>query len=110
MKQVLCFNIQPTGINEQDWLLIIKVFKKHPLINKVVLYGSRAKGNYKPYSDIDIIIFGSMSLMQLQEIENQLYDLNLPYTFDVSQHHTIKNNDLLEHIHRVGIIIYEKEL
>lgn len=109
MKQVLSFNIQPTGISEQDWLSIIKVFKSQPLIEKVVLYGSRTKGNYKPYSDIDITIFGLLNLMQLQEIENQLYDLNLPYTFDASQHHTIKNNDLLEHIQRVGIIVYEKK-
>ena len=35
------------------------VFKKYSIIEKVILYGSRAKGNFKPASDIDLTIITS---------------------------------------------------
>ncbi|MHC5353971.1 nucleotidyltransferase domain-containing protein [Myroides sp. LJL115] len=97
-----------TGIKTQDWELIIKIFDTSPSVEKVVLYGSRAKGNYKEYSDIDLTLIGKLNLMELQSIENQLYELNLPFIFDLSQYHVIKNVDLLDHIHRVGVVIFDR--
>ncbi len=104
----ISFNTESTGVSTKDWLNILSVFSKHLLVKKVILYGSRAKGNYKAYSDIDLTVEGAIDLMQLQVIENELYDLNLPYKIDISQYHVIKNTSLLDHIHRVGIIVYEK--
>jgi type I restriction enzyme S subunit len=75
----------------------------------VIIYGSRAKGNYSTYSDIDITLIGAViNLTSQNKIENELDDLLLPYKFDVSNFHKIENLDLIEHIKRVGKVIYTK--
>ena len=73
----------------------------------VVLYGSRAKGNFTPGSDIDLTIIESgLSLHDLLRIENQLDDLLLPYTIDLSLYRLLDHPGLVEHIRRVGIPFY----
>ena len=85
------------------------VFQKHDAIESVILYGSRAKGNYKVGSDIDLTIKGAiMPFIEFMQIEDQIDDLYLPYKVDLSQYNDLKNTDLIEHIDRVGVTIYEK--
>ena len=48
-----------SGLTESTTAQIRYVFSKHPEIDQVILYGSRAKGNYKPGSDIDLTLIGS---------------------------------------------------
>ena len=84
-----------------------EVFLKFPEIEKVIIYGSRAKGNSKPGSDIDFTLVGNnINTDMLLEISRQIDDLLLPYTVDLSIFHHIKNNDLIEHIDRVGQVFY----
>ncbi|MDN4165180.1 nucleotidyltransferase domain-containing protein [Cytophagales bacterium LB-30] len=86
------------------------VFEKYPQIECAILYGSRAKGNYRPNSDIDLTLKGEhLDLSLLIKIENELDDLLLPYKMDLSIHHQIKNQELIEHIDRVGRILYNKK-
>jgi len=88
---------------------INKIFAAEPAVIQVILYGSRAKGNYRNGSDIDLVIESEeMTLGQLFRIENELDDLLLPYRIDLSLLHTICDQDLLDHINRVGILFYEK--
>jgi predicted nucleotidyltransferase len=99
------------GLSELQYNQIVKVFVHHKEVDKVILYGSRAKGTQKPYSDIDITILGdNLNFSLLQKIEIELDDLLLPYKFDVSLYNSIENNDLAEHIKRVGKTIYKKEI
>ncbi len=85
------------------------VFSHYPRIDKALIYGSRAMGNYKPASDIDISLIGEdLSLDDISKIEWELDDLLLPYTFDLSIYYKITNPDLQEHIDRVGKIFYER--
>ncbi len=89
---------------------IAGIFANHADVDEVILYGSRAKGNYKPGSDIDLTIKGEgLDLEQLNKISNALDDLLLPYTFDLSIFHHITNSDLLNHIERVGKVFYRRE-
>jgi type I restriction enzyme S subunit len=98
------------GLKKIQYDQIVKLFSKYGEIDSVILYGSRAKGSHKPYSDIDITLVGpALNLGLLQKIEIELDDLMLPYKFDVSIFSTIDNKDLLEHIKRVGTIIYNKK-
>ncbi|MDF3820826.1 nucleotidyltransferase domain-containing protein [Leptospira sp. 96542] len=84
-------------------------FFKYPEIEKVVLYGSRAKGNFKPGSDIDLTMLGDTFTTQLQmDVYDILDDLYLPYKIDLSIFSKIKNPNLIEHIEHVGITFYEK--
>lgn len=99
------------GLSEIQYNQIVKVFANFKEVDKVILYGSRAKGTQKPYSDIDITILGNnINLSLLQKIEIELDDLLLPYKFDVSLFNSIDNNDLIQHINRVGKTIYTKEI
>ena len=86
------------------------IFTKHPQIKKVIIYGSRAKGNYKTGSDIDLSLMGeALTLSFVHSVELEIDDLLLPYTFDISIFDNISNPDLIEHINRVGLIFYTSQ-
>jgi predicted nucleotidyltransferase len=85
------------------------IFSRFPEVQSAVIYGSRAKDNYRNGSDIDLVLKGEkLNLSLLQKIENELDELYLPYKIDLSIYHQINNEDLLEHIERVGKVFYEK--
>jgi len=97
------------GIKEEALQKLNKVFASYPGIDKVILYGSRAKGNYKDGSDIDLVLIApQFTLTDLNKIENRIDDLLLPWKIDLALFHQIENPDLLEHIKRAGISFYEK--
>lgn len=96
------------GLNVATIEKIKAVLAMHPELTKALLYGSRAKGNYRTGSDIDLTLIGdALTHAKLGEIATQLDDLLLPYTFDISLFNQIDNPDLVGHIHRVGIVFYE---
>jgi len=74
-------------------------------VEQAVLYGSRAKGNYKEGSDIDLTVKGNLTYDDLVKMSVNLDNLNLPWEIDISLYSQIKNKDLLDHIDRVGIAI-----
>lgn len=98
------------GLPEEAIEKIRAIFGKYPEINSVILYGSRAKGNERPASDIDLCIDGDMlTLSQLLKIENELDDLLLPWKIDLSLKHQIDNQLLLKHINNDGILFYTQD-
>lgn len=98
------------GLTKEEIEQIKKVFSTYPQIEKVLIYGSRAKGNYKPSSDIDLTLIGkNIDLSLLTEIELDLDDLLLPYKIDISIYDKITNPDFIDHINRVGIEFYNRE-
>ena len=102
--------VQRFGLKEATINKIIAVFAKYTQIEKILLYGSRAKGNYRNGSDIDLTLIGDqLNYSQLSGIESDIDDLFLPYSFDISIFKDIDNPDLVEHINRVGVVLYEKD-
>ncbi len=98
------------GLKESTIDRINAVFSQYPDIEKVVLYGSRAKGNYREGSDIDLTLMGdAVSYAQLNCIETQIDDLLLPYTIDLSLFGHIDNANLIDHIRRVGVVFYVRD-
>jgi uncharacterized protein len=96
------------GLKERTINQINQVFKLYPDIDKVVLYGSRAKGTYRNGSDIDLtIISDNLTYEQLNRIETQLDELSLPYSIDLSLFQHIDNPGLIEHINRIGQVFYK---
>jgi predicted nucleotidyltransferase len=86
------------------------IFAKYNCVDEVILYGSRAKGNDKPGSDIDLSLKGEkITLLQLNKICTDLDNLLTPYTFDLSIFDHISNPNLMEHIERVGITFYKRK-
>ena len=98
------------GLSQTTLDKLNSIFKQHSAIDSVLTYGSRAKGNYRPGSDIDLTIKGSvLEFAELMQIENQIDDLFLPYTVDLSQYAQLTNADLIAHIDRVGVVIYDRD-
>jgi predicted nucleotidyltransferase len=102
---ILRFGLKETTIGE-----ICSVLAKHPEVEKAILYGSRAKGNFKNGSDIDLTLCGGseLTINVLYKIIGEIEDLFLPYTFDFSIFHRISDADVVAHIKRVGVTFYEK--
>jgi predicted nucleotidyltransferase len=86
---------------------IHRVLARHPQVEKAIIYGSRAKGNFRPGSDIDLTLSGSgLDSRQLGIIAEELDDLLLPYQIDLSILAQIDHAPLREHIERVGQEFY----
>ena len=100
----------PFGLSATTLSKLNSVFARHNAIDSVLIYGSRAKGNYRTGSDIDLTIKGSeIPFSEFMQIEDQIDDLMLPYTVDLSQYRQLENADLIAHIDRVGVKIYTKD-
>ena len=86
------------------------VLSRHAEVERAILYGSRAKGNFRPGSDIDLTLVGDGLSERIRgQIDEELDDLLLPYELDLSVLDRITHAELLDHIRRVGVVFYEKQ-
>lgn len=98
------------GLLERDVEYILSAIKLFPEIEKAVIFGSRAMGNFKSGSDIDIACYGKEVNIQITEkLRSKLNeDVPIPYFVDVLHADSLKNADLIAHIESVGITLYSK--
>ncbi len=97
------------GLSEDTLSKMQAVFLKHPKIEKVILYGSRAKGTHHEGSDIDLTLVGdTLELADLYAVDEGLDLLDLPYTIDLSLYGQISNDGLIGHVNRIGKRLYER--
>ncbi len=96
------------GLSKRDEDYLAEAFSKFPEIEKAVIFGSRALGNHKPGSDVDLALVGEnitpMLLLRLRSMLNE--DLPLPYFFDVAHYEKIKNEKLKQHIDEEGQTLF----
>lgn len=89
---------------------ISNILQNHSEVGEALIYGSRAKGNYREGSDIDMVLKGEGLT---EDIRNQILweidELNSPYTLDLSIYHQITSQELIQHIDRVGKPFFQKE-
>jgi predicted nucleotidyltransferase len=103
-SEALQFGLKPAMITQMN-----AVFASSPEVSQVILYGSRAKGNFKRGSDIDLCLLGAgLSTRTLLQLDSALDDLLLPYKIDLSIREHIDNPELLAHIERVGTSFYRR--
>lgn len=99
------------GLDDKYFNALISVFPRHPEVESVILYGSRAKGNYKPFSDIDITLKGkNLTRQLLGRIFTEIDDLLLPYFLDISIYNKLTDKGFIEAIDKTGVEIYRKNL
>ena len=100
------------GLTSESIEWIFRVLRVFPEIEEAIIFGSRAKGNCKPGSDIDLAVKGNFQNYNFVErIRNMLEEgLYLPYFFDVVEYNKISNPSLKEHIDRVGKLFYKKNM
>ncbi|MCL2479764.1 MAG: nucleotidyltransferase domain-containing protein [Treponema sp.] len=87
------------------------IFRKYPGILQVILYGSRAKGNNKKGSDIDLTLKtdSTFTRTSLLRIATDFDDSDIPYFVDISIYDKLTNPDLKAHIDRVGKVLYQRD-
>ena len=99
------------GLLEKDMDYILKALKQFDEIDRAILYGSRAMGNYKKGSDVDIAIQSEKvtgkTFFELDDLLNEVYPL--PYFFDIIHFEKLTNQSLIEHIERCGKILYSRK-
>jgi predicted nucleotidyltransferase len=96
------------GLPDRTLNTLNDIFQKYPGIKQAVLYGSRAKGNYRNGSDIDLSLKteDTFTRRDLLHIANDFDDSDIPYFVDVSIYDDITNPDLKAHIDRAGKVLY----
>ena len=98
------------GLDLRELDLIRAVLIRHAEVTGAVLFGSRAKGNALPSSDIDIALEGIDDPLKAEAIASELDELPLPYRFDVKALSAIRHDPLREHIERAGVRIFGRAL
>jgi predicted nucleotidyltransferase len=98
------------GLKEDTIERIAAVLAGFPQVERAVLYGSRAKGNCRNGSDIDLTLHGKdLTLSVISKIDQGIDDLLLPYTFDLSIFQRLSDPDLIDHVQRVGVEFYQRD-
>lgn len=97
------------GLTEDDLQSIISILRQEDSVNKAVVFGSRAIGNYKRGSDVDIALGEDLNRQILSSLSYKLNEETfMPYRFDLVNLNTITNEKLLAHIDRVGVPLFSR--
>lgn len=98
------------GIYPDELEKLRSVFSSESAVSEVILYGSRAKGSYRPGSDIDLTLKGEgLSTRSIMQLSARIDNLLLPYEVDLSILTHIDNVDLINHIERIGKVVFKNE-
>ncbi len=96
------------GLRQEDLVYIVSILQQIPQIEQAFIFGSRAKGTYKPGSDVDLAIAGSAITFDTVAHLHYLLEEEspMPYFFDVVDYTHLQHQALKDHIERVGKVIY----
>ncbi len=89
---------------------LAEIFQKNSTIEKAILFGSRARGDHKKTSDIDIAVFSKdMSSKDFNLLIDEINQINTALSFDIIHYERLNKEVLKNDILRDGVIIYERE-
>lgn len=78
-------------------------------IDKIILFGSRARGDNKPKSDIDIAVYGSLTHREEAAYDDYVKDeIETLLKFDIVFVNENTSAELIKNIEKDGVVIYEK--
>ncbi len=96
------------GLNKKQLQSIQSIISDYvSVIDKVVIFGSRATGTYKNYSDIDLVLYGKIEEKIVDRLWTNFYESNLPYKVDIHSYELIKSSPLKNHIDTVGKVLFD---
>jgi predicted nucleotidyltransferase len=97
------------GLSEKTVATIHYILAAHAKVERAILFGSRAKGNYRPGSDIDLALSGpALEQQTVDRIYSELDDSFLPYEFSLILLSDEIDSKLRAHIDRVGLMFYQQ--
>ena len=92
------------GLKNQDIARIVETISKTISVERIIIFGSRAIGTFKEGSDIDLALMGEeLTYTDVRRIKIELYELNLPYQFDLLVYHNITDQAVRDHIDSCGL-------
>lgn len=95
------------GLSDKSFEILHSIFRNFPAVSEVKVYGSRAKETYSVRSDLDLVIMDELDRKTLGEILMEINSSDFPLTVDIQVWNDIKNENLKDHIQRVGKIFYQ---
>ena len=96
------------GLTEKQLESIRALFERYSEVTSVKVFGSRAMGNFRANSDVDLVCWGELDELLLSKILGDLEQLPMPYFFDLQAYENIRNTKLKEHIDTFGKPLYVK--
>lgn len=97
------------GLSNQNLQELRSILASIPHIEEAVIYGSRARGDYKSGSDVDLSLKGrSLTFHDLALLDDKLYYSYIPYFFDTNSYADLTNPDLIANIDKDGKTLYKR--
>lgn len=106
MAETKSVGIEQFGLTPEALELLREVFRRHPEVREVKIFGSRAMGRSENHSDVDLALWGDLNQALIARIMGELDELPLPYTFDVRAYESIRHEPLKRHIDEFGRVLY----
>lgn len=98
------------GLSSEILSNIVNILGRYKKISRAVIFGSRARGDYRKTSDIDLCIFSDgLDEIEPNLISDAIEELDTPYRYDILFFDKLKSEDLKENILKEGIAIYVRE-
>lgn len=98
------------GLTDKSYNTLLKILASIPEIDEVLIYGSRARGDFWRASDIDLSIKGkNFTRHSLARLNDKLYESHIPLFFDTHVYANIKNPMFKTNVDREGIVLYRKD-
>jgi predicted nucleotidyltransferase len=97
------------GLSEKTLSSLRSYFVGIPEVEQVILYGSRARGDYHKGSDIDFMLIGSgITPRLLSKMDMEIDDLLLPYFIQIIDRKQIRDASFLEVVEKEGVVFCKK--
>ncbi len=98
------------GLKEKYRQTLIDILAANPRVERVVLFGSRATGAFRPASDIDLALYGDeLTLSDLAELRTRIEETSIPQQVDLAWVKEIDNPKLLAHIEEDGVEWFRRD-
>lgn len=99
------------GLYQSDIANIVHILQQHPEVEEGYVIGSRAMGNYRHGSDVDLVLKGDLLTFAIASRISYLLneETQMPYQFDVINYNTTRSPELIDHFERVGKLLYAKD-
>lgn len=97
------------GLSDRNLKELRDILASIPHIEEAILYGSRARGDYKNGSDVDLTLKGrDLTFHDLALLDDKLYRSYIPYFFDTNSYSQLSNVALVANIDKEGKVIYKR--
>lgn len=98
------------GLTPRHLQILKDVFQKFSTEwDAVAVFGSRAQGNFRPNSDLDLVVYGPISEATCARLDTLFQDSSLPFSVDIKSYEQIGHLPLKEHIDNVAVQLFPQE-